>query len=165
MEFKFSMNETINQTIAQAPQILGVATPLTTSPTIDIFLLTIITALFTTIVRKHMTDQSAIRALRKEMKGLQKKMREQMKKDPKKAQVMQQEIMKKNMENMKHEMNPKIMLTTMAPLLVVFFFVKELYGPFGEFFNLGFTTFGWLGTYIVFSIINSIIIKKLLDVA
>lgn len=159
------MNETINQTVQKIPEVLGITMPFTNSPIVDIFLLTILTALFTTLVRKYMTDQIAIRALRKEMKDLQKKMRETMKKDPSKAQILQKQIMKKNMENMKTEMNPKIMLTTMVPMLFVFFIARELYGPFGEFLNLGFTTFGWLGTYILFSIITSIAMKKVLDVA
>ena len=99
------------------------------------------------------------------MKTLQKKMREHLTKDPKKAQALQQEIMAKNLENMKHAMNPKIMLVTMVPLILVFSLVRTLYGHMGEFLNLGFTTFGWLGTYILFSLINSIIMKKLFDVA
>lgn len=158
------MNQT-NETINQSVQFLGANVPFLGTPVLDIFILTVLTALFTTLVRKYLTDQVSIKALRLEMKQLQKKLREQMKKDPAKAQILQKEIMKKNMENMKTEFNPKIMLTTMIPLLFVFFLVQQLYSPLGEFFNLGFTTFGWLGTYIVFSIFNSIIIKKALDVA
>ena len=162
-----TINESVNETIAQIPQVLGVSVnvPLTFHPAVDIFFLTIITALFTTIIRKYLTDQAHIRALRKDMKELQKKMRDVMKKDPKKAQKLQQEIMKKNLENMKNEMNPKIMLTTMIPLLFVFFLVRKLYEPSGDILFLGFTEFTWLGTYIVFSIINSIVIKKILKVA
>ena len=79
-----------------------------------------------------------------------------MKKDPKKAQVLQQQIMKKNLENMKHVMNPKIMIITMIPMLLLFFVIRTNYAHFGVMLNLGFTEFEWLGTYITFSILNSI---------
>lgn len=167
-----SINQSINQTITEPTAIFGYTAPFTNSPAIDIFLITLVVVLFTTLIHKYMTDQVRIKALKAEMKELQKKMRETMAKDPKKAQAMQQDIMKKNMENMKHMMNPKIMLVTMVPLLVVFTFIGKIYGPFGEAvldFGLGSWFFGhpwgWLGTYIFFSIINSIILKKLLDVA
>jgi uncharacterized membrane protein (DUF106 family) len=74
--------------------------------------------------------------------------------------------MKKNFENMKHAMNPKILVITMLPMLLLFFFVKTYYTHFGEFFTpFDLVSWGWLGTYIVFSIINSIALKKILDVA
>ncbi len=166
-----TINQSINESINQASTFLGYSAPFTSSPIIDIFLITLLVVIFTTLINKYMTDQVRIKALRKEMKEMQKKMREVMKNDPKKAQLMQQDIMKKNMENMKHAMNPKVMLITMVPLLVVFTFIGKIYGPFGVImdFGLGSWFFGhpweWLGTYIFFSIINSIVIKKLLDVA
>ena len=122
------MNETINQTINQTATLFGHSPPFAGNPIIDIFLITLVIVLFTTLINKYMTDQVKIKTLRKEMKELQKKMRETMKTDPKKAQTLQQEIMKKNMENMKHAMNIKVMLITMLPLLVVFSFVGKLYG-------------------------------------
>ncbi len=165
------MNETLNQSInvtAQAVQdtLIGSIVPFTGSLTADIFLISLVGSLFVTLVNKYLSDQVKIKALRLEMKELRKQQREFMTKDPKKAQKVQQEMMKKSMENMKHSMNPKIMLTTMLPMLFLFALVRQYYSQFGEFFNfLGFTHFGWLGTYIVFSIINSIVLKKLLDVA
>ena len=157
------MNETLNETA----MFLGYTAPITNSPVIDIFLITLVVALFTTMLTKYMTDQTKIKALRKEMKSLQKKMRETMQKDPKKAQAMQQEIMKKNLENMKHAMNPKMMLITILPILLVFSIVSKMYGPLGEFFTFPIFgwQWGWLGTYIFFSIVNSILLKKVLDVA
>lgn len=138
---------------------------MTMSPILDIFLISLAGSLFVTLVNKYLSDQVKIKALREEMKELRKKSKEVMMKDPKKAQIIQQQMMQKSLENMKHSMNPKIMLTTMIPMLLLLGFVKKYYSPFGEFLNLGFTTFGWLGSYIVFSIISSIILKKLLDVA
>ena len=164
------MNETINQTATQATAevatLFGHSAPFTNSPTIDIFLITVVVALFITLVNKYMTDQVAIKALRKEMKSMQKNMRELMRKDPKQAQALQKKIMKKNFENMKHAMNPKVMIITMIPILIVFTLVGKLYGSFGEFFTpFDLVAWGWLGSYIFFSIINSILMKKVLDVA
>ena len=139
--------------------------PFTGYPSLDIFIITLVICLFTTLINKYMTDQVKIKALRLEMKQLNKKMRETIKEDPEKAQEIQREIMKRNMNNFKESFKPKILLITLIPLLVVFYFIKELYGPFGEFFPLIFTEFGWLGTYMIFSIINSLLIKKILDVA
>lgn len=160
--------ETINQTINQTtpnPQIFGFQVPFTGHLVLDIFFITILIALFTTLVNKYLTDQEKIKTLRKEMKDLQRKMKETMLKNPQKAKELQAEIMQKNMENMKHSMNFKVLLTTMLPLLIILGVVRKNYGLFGEFLNLGFTKFGWLGTYFWFSIINSIIMKKIFDVA
>lgn len=160
-----TINQTLNQSVVEQTQILGATIPITNSLILDVYLITLLVAVFVTLLNKYMTDQVKIKALRKEMKDLQKKMRAEMTKDPQKAQKLQKQLMQKNMENMKHAMNPKILLMTLFPLLIVFTFVGKLYGPYGEFFNVGFTTFTWLGTYIVFSLINSILVKKVLDVA
>lgn len=165
-----TLNETINQTITQSVY-MGQTIPVTTYPALDIFIITFFVALFITVVNKYMTDQITIKALRNDMKELQKKFKETMAKDPAKAQKIQQEIMKKSFENLKHSMNMKVMLVTMVPILLIFSVVAKAYGPFGEFFNIfpffGWAWFnwGWLGTYIFFSIVNSIVLKKVLDVA
>ncbi len=160
-------NESINQSIASAPfEILGHTAPFTTSPTLDIFLISLVVSLFITLVNKYMTDQVRIKALKADMKKIQKNMRETMKTDPQKAQKMQKEIMKKNFENIKYMLNPKVIIITMLPLLIVFAMIVKIYAPFGQFFNVfGWFTLGWLGTYIIFSIFNSILLKKLLNVA
>ncbi len=134
------MNQTLNETAMQVSQVLGQNLPITNSPTMDIFLISLVGALFITLINKYFSDQVKIRALRKEMKDLQKKSREMMSKDPKKAQVLQKELMKKNLENMKHAMNPKIMIITMAPMLLLFFFYKNsLYSIWRVFHTIWFS--------------------------
>lgn len=170
-----TINETLNQTINSAlnqttqdiPEILGQTVPLTSYVFLDIFLIALVGSLFVTIVNKYLSDQEKIKQLKKEMNDLRKKSREALKKDPKQAQKIQQEMMQKSMENMKHTMNPKIMLTTMLPMLLILGFVRKYYSAiyFPVVLNLGFTQFTWLGTYICSSIIWSIILKKILDVA
>lgn len=161
------MNESLNQSVIQASQFLGQTIPFTGSALFDIYLITLVVAVFTTIVTKYLTDQVSIKALRKDLKDSQKKMREVLKKDPQKAQEMQKKIMKKNFELMKHSMNIKMILVTMGPLLVVFTLIAKLYPAtlFPTILNLGFISFAWLGTYIIFSIVNSLILKKVFNVA
>lgn len=168
-----TMNETMNQTINSTlqnvsqvdPTFIIFQTPFSTSPLIDILIISIIAALFTTLLNKYLTDQVAIKALRKEMKEKQKNMREMMKTDPKKAQAMQGDIMKKNMEVFKHSFNIKIMVITLLPLLYIFTEIRAGYMHYDTILNLGFVSFGWLGSYIILTIVASLIIKKALKVA
>lgn len=159
----------INQTaqaVLQNQQVLGFTIPITGYLALDIFFITLFMALFMTLINKYLTDQIKIKALKKEMKDLQKEMRSIMSKNPSKAQALQSEIFKKNLEHMKQTMSPRVLLVTMLPVLVVFSFVRKIYGPYGEFLHLfGLTSFGWLGTYILFSIGCTLILKKVLDVA
>lgn len=161
------MNDSINETIIQATEVvvpgLGVVLPFTGHPTLDMFVITLLTTLFTTLIHKFLSDQIAIKALKKEIKELGKKSRKIAVKDPEKARVLQQELMRKTMENFRHMFKP--MLFSALPLLIVFFYVQQFYSPFGVLIDLGFIQFPWLMTYIVFSIICSIIIRKAMDVA
>ena len=69
--------DTLNMTIQNSTEIsteivsntfIGLTTPFTMNPLIDIIIIALIAALFTTILNKYLTDQVAIKALRKEMK-------------------------------------------------------------------------------------------------
>jgi uncharacterized membrane protein (DUF106 family) len=170
------MNESLNNTIynistntniTENLTLFGQNIPITNSPTIDIFLISLIVSLFVTLVNKYLSDQVKIKALRKEMKSLQKEMRSVMVKDPEKAKKIQAKIMQKNLENMRHAFNPRIMLITMFPMFFVFYLIKVYYSHLGEFFKFPIFgwEFGWLGSYIIFSIFNSLLLKKILDVA
>ena len=159
------MNETIIETANEIIMFMGYTFPITSSPIIDVYIITIFASLFITLINKHFTDQPLLKRSKEEMKSLQKEMRKVMRENPKKAQALQKEIFKKNMVMMKQNLNPKIMLMTMLPMILIFIFIKNNYTQFDQFLNLGFATFGWLGTYIIFSIINSVILKKLLKVA
>lgn len=161
------MNQTLTETLTQdSTEIFGYTLPLLGDPVYDLLIITLVASLFITLVNKKFSDQVRLKALRAEMKKLQKEMRSVMTKDPQAAQKIQQKIMRKNMENMKEVFNLKVLAITAIPLMVVFLFVSHHYGHFGDFFNfLWIFQFGWLGTYIVFSLIWSILLKKVLDVA
>ena len=139
--------------------------PLTAYPLLDIYLFSLAVALFITLVNKHFTDQEKIRALRAEMKELQKNMREVAAKKPEKARQIQQDIFQKNLEILKSNLRPKIMLINMIPALFILLHIANGYAHYGDLLYLGLFEFAWLGSYITFSIVNSLILKKLLNVA
>lgn len=168
-----SVENIINSTLQNTTQIvqevtptfIGLPTPFTTSPFLDILIISIIASLFTTMLNKYLTDQVAIKALRAEMKKKQKVMREKLKTNPQEAQKMQVEIMQKNMELMKHSMNFKVIAITLLPMLYVFTQIRSGYMHYDVITNLGVLSFGWLGTYLILAIISSIALKKILKVA
>ena len=154
-----------NTTVTEIPTFIGLNVPFTTEPWLDILIVSIIAALFTTLLNKYLTDQVSIKALRKEMKKKQKDMREMLKKDPAKAQKMQMEIMQKNMEVFKHSFNFKVMAITLIPMLFIFTQIRSGYMHYDVILDVGLFSLGWLGTYIIFAIVASIVMKKALDVA
>ena len=157
--------ENVSSNVSEISTFIIFEVPFTTGPLLDIFMISLIAALFTTLLTKYLTDQTTIKALRADMKKKQKEMREMLKKNPQKAQAMQSDLMKKNMEIFKQSFNIKVLIITLAPLLYIFTQLASGYGHYEEILNLGFVTFRWLGTYIIFTIICSIALKKILDVA
>ncbi len=135
-------------------------------PALDIILISCLITLISSLITKYTTPQDEIRKLRKDMKKLQKKMKEHMKKqEMEEVKSIQKEIMAINGELFRKNMNLKQMLVTSLPLILIFSFIKNNYSVYGEFLNLGFTRFGWLGTYIWSSIIFSTIWRKILKIA
>lgn len=118
------------------------------------FLLTLIV----TLLYKYTTNQSAMKSLKDEIKSLQKEMKEN-KGDNNKVMQIQKEAMEKNIKYMKHTLTP--MLLSFLPIVLIFGWVRATYDPFGKIF---FSVFGWLGSYIIFSIIFSYAMRKLLKV-
>lgn len=119
------------------------------------FLLTI----FITLVYKYVTDQEIMGSLKKEIKEIQQEMKK-FKNEPAKAMALQKEAMSKNMKYMKQSFKP--MLITFIPLIIVFGWLRSYYTSMGEanvFFGLS-----WLWSYIIFSLIISIVLRKLLKV-
>ena len=130
-------------------------------PTIDILILSILVSIFVSLVNKKFTDQNMLKRNKEESKELNKKLRAMLKTNPAKARELQKELFQKNMENIKQAFNLKVMLITMPVFFLLIPFLKVNYGVFGEIF-LGFE---WFGTYFIFSIIGSIVFRKLFKVS
>jgi uncharacterized membrane protein (DUF106 family) len=121
-----------------------------------------ILSMIITLVYRFGTDQPVMRELKKELKKHQGHMREY-RKDPAKVAEISKKSMEVNMQYMKHTMKP--MMITMLPFLLIFTWLR---GQFSEliFFNLPFWphTLGWVGTYIIFSMVFTTVFRKLLNV-
>ncbi len=158
-------NSTLDNAIRSADNYLGISYPILFHPLVDIFIISLLVSLFISLMNKKFTDQDEMKRNKVDLKELQKKLKETMKTNPQKAKQYQQELMQKNLANMKNMFNIKLMLITMPIILIVFSFMRVHYAEFGEILNLGFANFGWFGTYIIFSIVSSIVLKKVLKLA
>jgi len=87
-------------------------------PLLGVFLIAFFITLTITLVYKFTTDQKKMKKLKDELKEAQKKIKTLTKDNPQKALEVQQEMMKKNMEYMKHSF--KSTLYTMLPILLIF---------------------------------------------
>ncbi|MEA3378068.1 MAG: EMC3/TMCO1 family protein [Nanoarchaeota archaeon] len=118
----------------------------------------LLTALIT-LVYKYATDQEIMGTLKGDIKSLQNEMK-QFKDNPSKAMELQKKAMSKNMEYMKYSFKP--MLITFIPLIIIFGWLRGHYTVIGNpdvFFGLS-----WLWSYIIFSMVFSILIRKILKV-
>ena len=127
------------------------------SPLVGMIIISLIMTLVTTLAYKYFTDQHAVKGLRDDMKNLQKEMKEST--DEKRKLEISKQIWQKNLEAMKHNFKP--MLVTFIPIIVIFQWLRQAYEGYGIIF-LGY--FQWLGTYIILSLIFSLILRKLLNV-
>ena len=118
------------------------------------FLLT----LLITIVYKYMTDQELLKSIKEEMKELRGEMKE-FREDPQKMMELQKRSMEKSVIQMKNTFKP--MIVTFIPLILVFSWLREVYDSI-EINFLGISS--WLIIYIIFSVIFSVTLRKLMRV-
>lgn len=127
------------------------------SPLFGMIIISLVMTLITTLAYKYFTDQHAVKGIRDDMKNLQKEMKESA--DEKRKLAISKEIWQKNLEAMKHNFKP--MLITFIPIIVIFQWLRLAYTGYGV---ILFGYFQWLGTYIIFSLIFSLALRKLLNV-
>ena len=117
--------------------------------------------LLTTIIHKHATDQKVLKELREKSKEIQNKMKEAQKnQDQQKISDLSKQSFAQMSDQFKHSFSS--IGYTAIPLILFFRW-------FGDFFTtLGdpkiFIGFGWFGTYFIFSIIFSTLIRKIMKV-
>ncbi|MEK6852710.1 MAG: EMC3/TMCO1 family protein [Nanoarchaeota archaeon] len=115
-----------------------------------------------TIAYKYFSDQKSMRALKEEISNMQKDMKNN-KSDTKKVMELQKKAMEKNFEYMKYSFKP--MFVTFVPLLLVLWGLNYLYKDVGIVMTLPLIGgISWIWTYIIFSIILSLILRKILKV-
>lgn len=126
--------------------------------TLGMIIISAILALILTIVQKYTTNQALLRELKAEQKMLQQEMKK-FEKDPEKLL----ELNKKQLEIV-----PKTMELTMRPVLFTSIPIILLIRWFNDYFAvntfkfLGFMS--WIWTYILLSIVFSIIFRKIFKV-
>jgi uncharacterized membrane protein (DUF106 family) len=114
-----------------------------------------------TLIHKFTTDQTALKEIREKTKAVQVQIKEAQKnQDQDKVAELSKQSFSHMGEQMKHSFAS--MGYTMIPLILLFRW-------FGDFFTALdnpkiFIGFGWFGTYLIFSIIFSMVIRKVLKV-
>lgn len=118
-----------------------------------------ILTLITTLVYKYMTNQEMLKSLKTEIKEIQNEMKSS-KDNPDKMMQAQKLAMEKNMVYMKHSLKP--VLVTFVPFILIFGWLRIHYTILGDpsiLFGLS-----WIWVYLIFSILISIALRKLLKV-
>jgi len=127
---------------------------------VPIAIISFILTLLTTLIYKYATDQEVMKTLKADIKALQKEMKEH--KDNKdKMMAVQKQAMQKNMEYMKHSLKP--MIFTIIPVIFIFGWLRNYYDALGN--PDVFLGLSWLWTYIIFSIVISIGLRKILKIS
>lgn len=142
---------------------------LTKIPILSIIVISLVLSLSTTFIYRYLTDQTLMKELKKQLKANQKRIKEA-KGDTEKMMAIQKEAMHTNMKYMSQSMKP--MLFTIIPFLLIFAWLRGIFSgivviplPFGMPFSELETGLGWIGTYIIFSMIFTTTFRKLLKVA
>ena len=131
-----------------------------------IFVSFLLTALVTWVY-KLVTNQTLMKQMKEELKMYQDQMKEH-KANPEKMMELQKKAMERNLQYMKHSFKPTFF--TLIPLLIIFGWLRTTFTPYGDLFHWGFwiplfgTGMSWLGTYILCSIIFSMVIRKLFKI-
>jgi uncharacterized membrane protein (DUF106 family) len=113
----------------------------------------------TTLIQKYTTNQEELKKIREEQKQIQEEMKKN-KENPKKIE----ELTKKNMELMSKtfSINNKSLLITGIPLILLYRWFNDYFIMLNNPKFFGFL--GWIGYYIIMSILFSIPLRKLLKV-
>ncbi len=130
------------------------------SPYFAILLVTIVLTLISTAVYKYTSDQVRLKSIKEEMDNLKKKMKEA-KGDMAKVTALNKQMTTLSLETMKHSIfNFKYMLITLIPLGLAFNWLRTTFSPM----NIWGSTWGWFWVYMIFSLVISQVIRKLLKV-
>lgn len=123
------------------------------SPKYSIAIFSVVVTLISTLAQKWLTNQEHLRSLKKRQKEIQKELKKC--KDHNLMQELNMEMMKLTGVMFKSSMKP--MFVTIIPFLILFAWLRGIYMPImGN---------SWIWYYIGFSIVASIVLRKVLKVA
>jgi len=112
-----------------------------------------------TLAYKFLTDQKLMKELKDEMKSLQTEMKS-LKNKPEIMMEVQKKAMEKNMKYMMQSLKPT--LITFIPIIFIFSWLRGYYTALGNpdiLFGLS-----WIWVYIIFSLVISISLRKLMKI-
>ena len=134
---------------------------------LGIVAISLILNLIVTLAAKFLSDQKLMKSLKEEGEYLKEEMKK-FKNDPQKYLELQKKQMESSLKYMRHSMKPA--LFTLLPLLLIFGWLRKTFPAEETLINLPFSIpligngLGWLGIYILSSIIFSIVLRKLLKI-
>ena len=134
---------------------------------IGVIIISLILTSLVTLVYKLFTNQEMLKTMKQQLKDYQKQMSE-LKSQPEKMMEIQKKSMELNMQYMKHTMKPT--LFTFLPIIIIFSWLRDSFLNKGDIITWSFniplfgTGLGWLGTYIISSIIISILLRKIFKI-
>jgi uncharacterized membrane protein (DUF106 family) len=128
------------------------------SPLTGLIIISFLIALISTLVYKFATDQNLMKNIKEEMKDLKNEIKKAAN-DPAKMDELNKRSIEKSMTQMKHSMRPT--LWTIIPFLLVFVWLRVEYTDLAVKF-LWIDSWFWI--YFLFSIIFSLVLKKILKV-
>lgn len=127
-------------------------------PVFALAFVTFLATLFVTLAYKYFTDQQLLKSLREDMDNLRKEAKSYGN-DLGKLKSHNGKVWEKQLEMMKQNFKP--MLLTLVPFFILFAWLRITYEAL-TFSFLGITSWFWL--YFLFSIIFSLLLRKILKV-
>jgi uncharacterized membrane protein (DUF106 family) len=131
------------------------------SPLAGIIFVSFILTLLSTLAYKLFTDQKLMKDVKDEMKDIRKEMKE-FAHDPAKVAELQKRSLEKSANQMKQSFKP--MLITIIPFLLVFNWLRTEYGEMSLAVDSWWFISSWFWTYFIFTMVFSIVLRKLLKV-
>jgi uncharacterized membrane protein (DUF106 family) len=123
------------------------------NPKISLAVFSVAVTLVSTLVQKKFTDQEHLKSLKKRQKEIQKELKKT--KEPSIMQELNSEMLSLTGVMFKKSMKP--MFVTLLPFLFLFIWLRSVYDPI-----MGTS---WIWYYLGYSVVASIILRKVLKVA
>ena len=128
----------------------------------NIIIISFILTLIVNLAMKFFTNQKVMKSLKEETEYFKEEMKK-FKNDPQKLIEIQKKSMETSLKYLKHSLPAT--LVTLLPLLLIFGWLRQTFPPEQNLLSLPFgINLGWLGSYILFSIIFNIILRKILKI-
>ena len=122
------------------------------SPVISILVVSVIVTFISTLIHKWLTNQEHLTSLKKRQKEIQKELRAS--KDVEMMKELNAELMKITGVMFRSSMRP--LFVTIIPFLILFAWLRGIYTPIlGNW---------WIAYYIGFSIVSSMVLRKVLKI-